>query len=462
MSGNRDDWEAQELDRARQLAARLGQPGDLFAARAPGRVNLIGEHTDYSGLPVLPAAIDRSTIVVATARADNRIELSNIDPLYPARSFQIEERIPSYPAGDWANYAKAAIQSVIDHFAERGRDAASMRGANLIIDGRVPVAAGLSSSAALTIASTLAFMAVNGLDQPALETAQMAARSEWYVGTMAGGMDQAASMLGRRDHALFIQFNPLRAAPVAMPADAALIVADSGEIADKSGRVREEYNRRVVECSIAARIIGRALRIGHATILGDIVKALDRWSASELVGILANRAPDRLSGGIREASAILSCDERMLRAELLGSGSSQVRIDESRPLEIMRRARHVLSETERVMSAVQALSAGDLPAMGAMMDASHRSLRDDFDASTPRLDRMVECAREAGAFGARLTGAGFGGCMIALADRSRASAVLEGLERNFYTALDPPAAPQTMHAVLHAAPGASVVRLERE
>ena len=130
----------------------------------------------------------------------------------------------------------------------------------MIVDGRVPPAAGLSSSAALTVSSALALMAANGLTQDALETAQMVARSEWYVGTMAGGMDQAASMLGQRDHALLIHFDPLRMTPVKMPPGAAIVVADSLEVADKSGQVREEYNRRVVECAIAARILGKALR----------------------------------------------------------------------------------------------------------------------------------------------------------------------------------------------------------
>src|SRR5262249_59528966 len=107
--------------------------------------------------------------------------------------------------------------------------------------------AGLSSSAALTVASALAFMAVNGVKLPPLETAAMVARSEWYLGTMAGGMDQAAAMLGRSDHALFIEFDPLRARAIKMPGDAALIVADSGEVADKAGQGRAEYNRRVIE-----------------------------------------------------------------------------------------------------------------------------------------------------------------------------------------------------------------------
>ena len=454
-----DGWERAELERAQALANQLrDSSAAIFAVRAPGRVNLIGEHTDYSGLPVLPVAIDRSTVIVAAARTDSEIVLRNADPAYPARSFRVETKIPPDPTGDWANYIKAAVQGVIDFFGGKAIPLSQLRGADLIIDGRVPPAAGLSSSAALTVASALAFMAVNGIEQDAMQTAQMVARSEWYVGTMAGGMDQAASMLGQRDHALFIQFDPLRAAAVKMPSDAALLVADSLEVADKSGRVREEYNRRVVECSIAARILGRAYRLDRVRILGDVVKRLARWDAAAVVATLASHAPERISG-IAQAAAILQVPEQSLRDELLGSGANRVAIDEARPLEILRRARHVLSETERVTRAVDALSAGRLDEMGALMNASHQSLRDDFDASTARLDAMVECARRAGALGARLTGAGFGGCVIALAHSADAAAVQSALRENYYAKLGGDAASRALLAVMHAGPGASTIRL---
>ena len=144
--------------------------------------------------------------------------------------------IPPYPSTDWGNYVKAGFQGVIDYFGKRGVAIEQLRGVTMIVDGRVPPAAGLSSSAALTVSSALALMAVNGLTLDALETAQMVARSEWYVGTLAGGMDQAASMLGRRDHALLIHFDPLRVTTVKMPPGVAIVVADSLEIADKSGQ----------------------------------------------------------------------------------------------------------------------------------------------------------------------------------------------------------------------------------
>jgi N-acetylgalactosamine kinase len=455
-----ENWDRDELARSEALAAKLGasdRAAKVFAVRAPGRVNLIGEHTDYSGLPVMPIAIDRSTIIVAAARQDSKIELGNLDTAFAPREFHLERNIPPYPAGDWANYVKAGFQGVIEHFGKRGVSIGHLRGATMMVDGRVPPAAGLSSSAALTVSSALALMAVNGLTLAAHETAQMVARSEWYVGTMAGGMDQAASMLGRRDHALLIHFDPLRVTPVKMPSGAAIVVADSLEIADKSGKVREEYNRRVVECAVAARILGQACGLRNVRVLCDAVKQLEQWTARDLVETLAASAPERVS--IVEASKILHLDEESLRAEILGQGAQRIHIDEARPLEIRRRARHVLTETERINLAADALASGRLEEMGALMDASHRSLRDDFDASTARLDAMVACAREGGALGARLTGAGFGGCIIALAHESGTAAILERLEREYYAKLDAGAASRALHTVVHAGPGASVIEL---
>ena len=254
-----DGWDAEELARAERLAARVhvGADAQIFAARAPGRVNLIGEHTDYSGLPVLPVAIDRTTIVIAAGNATGEVELANADPAWPSRRFEVERHIPPYETGDWANYLKAAIQGVLDQFSAR----TNWRGASMVVGSTVPSAAGLSSSSALTVATAMAFMAVNELELDPLETAAMVARSERYVGTHGGGMDQAVSILGRRDHALFIEFEPLRVRAIKMPANAALVVADSRQIADKSGTVRAEYNRRVVECSLAARILGHALKL---------------------------------------------------------------------------------------------------------------------------------------------------------------------------------------------------------
>jgi galactokinase len=446
-------WDEEELSRAGSLARELrqlaGADARLVAVRAPGRVNLIGEHTDYSGLPVLPVAIDRSTIIVAAPTQSRELSLYNSDRSYPHREFVLERKIPPSATGDWANYVKAAVQGVIDHFASLD---AEWLGARMFVDGRVPPAAGLSSSAALTVSSALAFMAVNSLQLPAIETAAMVARSEWYVGTMAGGMDQAASLLGQQDHALFIEFNPLRARPVKMPPDAALVVADSGEVADKSGKVRTEYNRRVVECRLAARLLAHELQLGQVKILGDVVKGVKDWNAADLVNAMKRISPERLNADLVQAAALLGVSRNELVRDLLDD--AQIEMD-SRPLEVLKRARHVLGETGRVYGAVAALEQGRLEEMGALMNQSHLSLAEDFECSTARLDRMVACARRAGALGARLTGAGFGGSIVALCRSSDAQRVIAALDDDYYV----PSGIQPASAVLRASPGAGAIEI---
>ncbi|MDO8432508.1 MAG: galactokinase [Candidatus Binatus sp.] len=463
MNSTAEAWNDRELQRAATLAKHVrsivGADSRIFAARAPGRVNLIGEHTDYSGLPVLPIAIDRSTIVVAAANSDREIALSNLDPAWPSRRFPISKNIEPYPTGDWANYVKAAVQGVIDHFATRGHAVDRMLGATMLVDGRVPPAAGLSSSAALTVSAAMAFMAINNLQLDGIDAATMVARSEWYVGTRAGGMDQAASILGRRDHATFIEFEPLRVYPVPIPADAAIIVADSRQIADKSGTVRAEYNRRVVECAIAARILGRALKLDNVRILGDVIRNFERWNSRDLLRVLESNAPARLGADLNEAAAILDESRSALENDVLGVGANRIALDSNRPLEILRRTRHVLSETERVMLAVEALKSGRLREMGDLMNESHRSLAEDFECSTAQLDRLVECARRGGALGARLTGAGFGGSIVALCESSTAARVVDRLRQEYYANLADSLPFEESCAVLHAGDGASTIEL---
>jgi N-acetylgalactosamine kinase len=302
-------------------------------------------------------------------------------------------------------------------------------------------------------------MAINGLELDGIEAAAMIARSERYVGTRTGGMDQAASILGRRDHALFIEFEPLRVRPVPMPSDAAIVVADSRQFADKSGAVRAEYNRRVVECAIAARILGHALKLDHVKILGEVIRNQPQWNSKDLIRVLESAAPPRLNPDLNEAAAILAETPSALAAEVLGIGADAIQLNPNRPLEILRRARHVLSETERVILAVEALKSGRLREMGELMNDSHRSLAEDFECSTEKLDQMVECARRGGALGARLTGAGFGGSIVALCERSTALDVIDALARDYYADLDSNVPVEDSCAVLHAGDGGSVIEL---
>jgi len=190
-----------------------------------------------------------------------------------------------------------------------------------------------------------------------------------------------------------------------------------------------------------------------------VIRALPRWNAADLVEQLAAAAPARLGADLKEAASILGVTQPALDAELLGCGSARIALDSIRPLEILKRARHVLSETERVIRAADALQAGHLDEMGKLMNASHRSLAGDFECSTQRLDAIVECARRGGALGARLTGAGFGGSIVALCDVASADAVIESIDRGYYARQYPNAPAEKWRSVLHAGAGASVIDL---
>jgi galactokinase len=308
--------------------------GAVIAVRAPGRVNLIGDHTDYNEGFVLPLAIDLETVVRARPRADAEIRLRS-------------------DTSGWEPYAAAVAQVL----AERGRAAVGIEGT---ISSSVPVGAGLSSSAALEVALALALCDAAGFELPPLELALACQEAELLAtGVPCGIMDQLASVAGVAGHALLIDCRSLEVRPIRLPSELAVLVVHSGvsrQLADSA------YAERRAACeAVAARLDVRALR---------------------------------------DATA------------------EQVRDEPC--------ARHVVSENARVLAAGAALAAGDTAALGPLLSESHRSLRDDFEVSTPELDVLVAALEEAGALGARLTGAGFGGCVVALARAADAEQVAAG------------------------------------
>ncbi len=372
---------------ARQFRELTGLEATHFV-RAPGRVNLIGEHIDYNELAVLPAAIQREVRIVLRPRADARVRVANVDGRFGVREFELSSSIAPFAQGDWGNYAKAAAEFL-------ARERGAPRGFDALVSGDIPPAAGLSSSSALTVACGLAVATANELPRDPLDLAEALARAERYVGTNSGGMDQAACLCGRADHALRIEFRPLKVEPVPLPADWRFLIAHSGVQADKSGAARDAYNLRRNECAaaLAAVVLDPELAPELRTGMPPTYRAL-----------LARIGAERLAWiALRQLDGTLA-----------------------------RRFRHVISEGARVERARKALVAGDIETFGHLMDDSHTSLADDYEASHPALDRLVELARAHGALGARLTGAGFGGCIVALVRERDAERVRAALERDFY------------------------------
>ncbi len=337
---------------------RFASEPDLVV-RAPGRVNLIGEHTDYNDGFVLPMAIDRSIWVGLQPRSDQRVILHALD-LDSVTVFSLK----ALERGDagWAEYMKGVAWSL----QEAGHILIGWEG---VLAGDVPRGAGLSSSAALELATARAFAAISGLAWDGVEMAKLCqlAENEW-VGVQCGIMDQMTSAIGRAGHAMMIDCRSLEAEAVPLPQDSVVVVLDTGT---RRGLVDSVYNQRREECEAAARFLG--------------VQALRDVSAEELEG----------------------------RRECLG------------PV-LRRRARHVVTENARTLRAAEAMRRGDASELGRLMNASHVSLRDDFEVSSQELDAMVGCARQAkGSYGARMTGAGFGGCAVALVRQAAATQFIE-------------------------------------
>jgi galactokinase len=341
-------------DRVERVVAafreRTGRdPEGVWAA--PGRVNLIGEHTDYNDGFVLPAAIDRQVVAAAGRRDGGRLRVWSLQEEQPA-DLELEGIGPGRVEG-WAAYPAGVAWAL-------GQAGAEVGGADLVVDGDVPAGAGLSSSAALecATATALADLFGAGLDRAALAGVARRAENE-VVGVPSGVMDQMVSMLGRAGHALFLDTRSLDTEQVPLPLEAAglcLLVLDT-----RAGHrlVDGAYADRRAACEAAAATLG--------------VPAL------------------------RDASL----EQVEAAAGALGDPG-------------LRRARHVVTENARVLEAVELLRAGELDRLGPLLAASHASLRDDYEVSSPELDTAVEAAVAAGAVGARMTGAGFGGSAIAL------------------------------------------------
>lgn len=333
---------------------RYGRAPRIF--RAPGRVNLIGEHTDYNDGFVMPAALEHATWVAVAPRADRRIVV------HSRRSDATAELDldagPIRPMGHWSDYVFGVARILL----EKGH---RLTGCDMTLTSTVPVGSGLSSSAALEVSVCGALAALAGITLDRVETAKICQRAEnEHVGMRCGIMDQYASSCSSAGHALMIDCRSLEARAVAIDPGCRIVVANSMVHHVLAGG--GEYNARRKSCEDGvARLRTR---------LGDGVRALRDVSIEALE---ANR-------------------------DLLDT-------------ETHRRCRHIVTENARVLAAVTAADAGDVTRFGALMDASHVSMRDDFEISCPEVDVMVDLARMLpGVYGSRMTGGGFGGCTVSL------------------------------------------------
>jgi N-acetylgalactosamine kinase len=403
--------------------------------RAPGRVNLIGEHTDYNGLPVMPMAINRDILMAASARSDHRIHLKNMDHRFEDREYEILPQITPFAKGDWGNYSKAGIQTVVDYLdSQRGSFPGLPGGMNLLVSADLPASGGLSSSSALVVANALALLYLNQIELQKDRLADLLAKGERYVGTEGGGMDQAASLLGKKGCALKIDFFPLRVKPVPLASECTVIIVNSLIKADKTQATMEDYNRRPRECRLIIALLNAALREAHGE--HHNITRLAEYQHLRLPPQQKQVIVDQvLSGspfGLNELSQKLGKSIRAIEAEFLTLKDGRILSQPRVGFPLRERYRHVISEAARVEAAALALEQRQVSRVGELMYESHRSCAEDFEISCPELDQLVEISRQADALGARLTGAGFGGCIVALVENSRAGDFIEAIRREYF------------------------------
>ena len=349
---------------AHAFHARFAAPASLY--RAPGRINLIGEHTDYNEGFVLPAAIEFYCWVAAAPRSDRKLVIHSENFKETAEANLDSLMLPS--KRHWSNYP-LGVAWALQGAGKR------VRGANLLINGDVPLGAGLSSSAAIEVAVGFALLQQSGLAVDRTELAQLCQKAENdFVGARVGIMDQFVACHGRPSHALLLDCRSLDYKLVKLPAGIQLVMCNTmvkHEIA--SG----EYNRRRAECEEGVRILRAVL---------PEIRALRDVTAAQL-----------------EKHRLLLTPK------------------------VYARCRHVITENDRVQRAVRALEAGDIRAFGPLMGDSQRSLRDDYEVSCKEVDLMAEIAAvQPGVVGARMTGGGFGGCTVSLVE----SAAVDAFKKN--------------------------------
>jgi galactokinase len=342
----------QARDLAVEFAYRFGRTPTV--SRAPGRVNLIGEHTDYNDGFVMPAALEFATLTAASQRSDRWLRVYSMI-MDETREFDLDSP-PEGPTGDWSDY----ILGVALMLERSGRNLA---GADLIVWSDVPIGAGLSSSAALEVSCAHALLTESGLPFEPIEIAQLCQRAENdFVGMRCGVMDQYIACCGVAGHALLIDCRSLASRHVAIAPNLRLLVANSGVRHQHAGG---EYNLRREACEEGVRLLSRYL--GPIQALRDVT-------------------PQQLESKRRKLPEL-----------------------------IYRRCRHIVTENARVLEAERALETGDFVACGRAMNASHLSMRDDFEITCPEVDMLAGLAQHVkGVYGSRMTGGGFGGCTISL------------------------------------------------
>ncbi|KAL6526469.1 galactokinase [Orobanche gracilis] len=411
---------------------------DIYT-RSPGRVNLIGEHIDYEGYSVLPMAIRQDTIVaIRKVEGEKVLRIANVNSekytlcTYPADPDQ-EIDLKNHK---WGHYFICGYKGFYEYAKSKGIDVDETVGLEVVVDGIVPTGSGLSSSAAFVCSSTIAIMAVLGATISKKELAQLTCECERHIGTQSGGMDQAISVMAQSGFAALIDFNPIRATEVQLPAGGAFVIAHSLAESQKAVTAATNYNNRVVECRLASIVLGVKLgmsaeeAITKVKTLSDVeglcvLFAGTHGSSDPLLAVKEFLKEEPYNG--KDIEEII---KEKLEAVFANSPSSLDVLRATNHFKLHQRAAHVYSEAKRVYAFKDAVSSklsmaeplrsvrlvGEetLKKLGDLMNESHYSCSVLYECSCPELEELVKICRDNGALGARLTGAGWGGCAVAL------------------------------------------------
>lgn len=394
-----------------------------FYVRAPGRVNIIGEHIDYCGYSVIPMAVEQDMLIAVEPVKTHTLQLANTDPLYPdfsttANNICIDKTKPL-----WHNYFLCGFKGIQEHFG-----LSKLPGMNCLVDGNIPPSSGLSSSSALVCCAGLVTLTVLGLRLSKVELAEICAKSERYIGTEGGGMDQSISFLAEEGTAKLIEFSPLRATNVKLPSGAVFVIANSCMEMNKAAT--SHFNVRVMECRLAAKVLAK-----HKGLQWDNVLRLEEVqsklgiSLEEMLLVTEDALhPEPYSR--EEICRCLGISLEKLRTQILTPNTQ-----DELTFKLYQRAKHVYSEAARVLQFKQVCE--DAPdnavqLLGELMNQSHRSCRDMYECSCPELDQLVDICRKFGAKGSRLTGAGWGGCTVSLVPADMLSSFLASVHEAYY------------------------------
>ncbi|XP_029344365.1 N-acetylgalactosamine kinase [Acyrthosiphon pisum] len=402
-----------------------------YYVKVPGRVNLIGEHVDYCGYSVFPMAIDQCIVVAAKRTTDRQtVELTN---LCTERYENVSKNISDISAESlgkspsWSNYFMCGVKGAREYLSDSQLKAVEKVGFLFAITGNIPESSGLSSSSALVTAAVMATLVGYGVPISRLELAEISAKCERYIGTAGGGMDQAIAVNAKQGYAARIDFNPLAVKQFRLPADAKFIVAQS--LAVKNKAASNDFNTRVVECRLASQIIAKQLNL--------------EWEQMAVLATLQKRSGNSLDRMIElvhqhlhvdaysksEVCEILSVSEDQLDELSLTANTTNVA-----EFYLHQRALHVFEEAKRMEEFCRLCeNSGAASDLGRLMDDSHSSLRDLYQCSHPDLEELVALSKREGAYGCKLTGAGWGGCVVVMVPSDGAEEFVKSVRDQYFS-----------------------------